>query len=60
MNTQKDPGQVPLTIAGPSERAGLIEQPSIGRRTAWAQKTANPMAIGANAFEMAFSLLTAV
>lgn len=27
MNTQKVPGQVLLTMAGPSERAGLMEQP---------------------------------
>ena len=34
MKTQKVPGQVPETIAGPKERAGLMEQPSMGNRTA--------------------------
>lgn len=27
MNTQKVPGQVPLTMAGPRERAGLMLHP---------------------------------
>ena len=34
MKIQKDPGQVPLTMAGPRERAGLMEQPA-GGWTAW-------------------------
>lgn len=42
MKTQKDPGQVPLTMAGPRLLAGLMEQPSMGSITAWAQNTAKP------------------
>ena len=34
MKTQKVPGQVPETIAGPKDLAGLMEQPSMGNRTA--------------------------
>lgn len=32
MNTQKWEGQVPLTMAGPRLRAGLMEQPAGGGR----------------------------
>mmetsp|Transcript_25650 Transcript_25650/g.75920 ORF Transcript_25650/g.75920 Transcript_25650/m.75920 type:complete len:278 (-) Transcript_25650:208-1041(-) len=35
-------------MAGPSERAGLMEHPSIGSSTVWAQKTAKPIASGAS------------
>ncbi len=37
MNTQKVPGQVLLTMAGPSERAGLMEHPEgkQGKQVVW-------------------------
>jgi hypothetical protein len=41
------PDHLPEMIAGPRERAGLIEQPSTGRRTVCPRKTAKPIAKGA-------------
>merc|ERR1712048_1310828 len=36
-----------LTIAGPKDRVGLIEQPSIGKRNKCDKNTANPIAMQA-------------
>mmetsp|Transcript_3975 Transcript_3975/g.8063 ORF Transcript_3975/g.8063 Transcript_3975/m.8063 type:complete len:114 (+) Transcript_3975:735-1076(+) len=60
MNTQKLEGQVLVTMAGPRERAGLIEHPSIGSSTAWAQKTAKPIARGAKLLDIALCLFLPV
>ena len=35
------------TKAGPMERVGLMEQPSMGSKSKWTMKTAKPMAMQA-------------